>query len=296
VIELSPEVAAAVEAGRAVVALETTLVAHGFPQGEGLEVALSAEARVRDAGAVPATVGVIDGVVRAGLSAEELERFADAGESARKAGPRDLAVCVADGSLGATTVGGTLVVCEVAGIRFLGTGGIGGVHRGFAERPDVSADLGELARAPVLVAASGVKSLLDVPATLELLETLGVPVLGWQTETLPLFYAAEGGPRLPASVATASEAAAVARAHWSLRRAGLLLAQAPAESLDVEPLIEAALAAASGQEITGQAVTPFVLAHIHRETGGESVRINKHLIADNAGLAAEVAVAYSQRD
>jgi pseudouridine-5'-phosphate glycosidase len=296
VIELSAEVAAAVEAGRAVVALETTLVAHGFPQGEGLEVALSAEARVRDAGAVPATVGVIDGVVRAGLSAEELERFADAGESARKAGPRDLAVCVADGSLGATTVGGTLVMCEVAGIRFLGTGGIGGVHRGFAERPDVSADLGELARAPVLVAASGVKSLLDVPATLELLETLGVPVLGWQTETLPLFYAAEGGPPLPASVATASEAAAVARAHWSLRRAGLLLAQAPAESLDVEPLIEAALAAASGQEITGQAVTPFVLAHIHRETGGESVRINKHLIADNAGLAAEVAVAYSQRD
>jgi pseudouridine-5'-phosphate glycosidase len=295
VIELSAEVAAAVEAGRAVVALETTLVAHGFPQGEGLEVALSAEARVRDAGAVPATVGVIDGVVRAGLSAEELERFADAGESARKAGPRDLAVCVADGSLGATTVGGTLVMCEVAGIRFLGTGGIGGVHRGFAERPDVSADLGALARAPVLVAASGVKSLLDVPATLELLETLGVPVLGWQTETLPLFYAAEGGPRLPASVATASEAAAVARAHWSLRRAGLLLAQAPAESLDVEPLIEAALAAASGQEITGQAVTPFVLAHIHRETGGESVRINKQLIADNAGLAAEVAVAYSQR-
>jgi pseudouridine-5'-phosphate glycosidase len=296
VIELSAEVAGAVEAGRAVVALETTLVAHGFPQGEGLGVALSAEARVRDAGAVPATVGVIDGVVRAGLSAEELERFADAGESARKAGPRDLAVCVADGSLGATTVGGTLVMCEVAGIRFLGTGGIGGVHRGFAERPDVSADLGALARAPVLVAASGVKSLLDVPATLELLETLGVPVLGWQTETLPLFYAAEGGPRLPASVATASQAAAVARAHWSLRRAGLLLAQAPAESLDVEPLIEAALAAASGQEITGQAVTPFVLAHIHRETGGESVRINKQLIADNAGLAAEVAVAYSQRD
>jgi pseudouridine-5'-phosphate glycosidase len=296
VIELSQEVAAAVEAGQAIVALETTLVAHGFPEGEGLEVALSAEARVRDAGAVPATVGVIDGVVRAGLTADELQRFADAGESARKAGPRDLAVCVAEGGLGATTVGGTLVVCEVAGIHFLGTGGIGGVHRGFAERLDVSADLGELARAPVLVAASGVKSLLDVSATLELLESLGVPVLGWQTETLPLFYAAEGGPRLPASAATAGEAAAVARAHWSLRRGGLLLAQAPAESLDVEPLIESALATASAREITGQAVTPFVLAYIHRETGGESVRINKQLIADNAGLAAEVAVAYSQRD
>jgi pseudouridine-5'-phosphate glycosidase len=147
----------------------------------------------------------------------------------------------------------------------------------------------------VLVAASGVKSLLDVPATLELLETLGVPVLGWQTETLPLFYAAEGDPRLSASADTAAEAAAIARAHWSLHRAGLLLAQAPAESLDVEPLIESALAAASAQQITGQAVTPFVLAHIHRETGGESVRINKQLIADNAGLAAEVAVAYSQQ-
>ena len=294
-IELSQEVAAAVGARAPLVALETTLVSHGFPPGEGLEVALAAEARVRDAGAVPATIGVIDGVVRAGLSAQELERFADAGESARKAGPRDLAVCVAEGGLGATTVGGTLVACEAAGIRFLGTGGIGGVHRGFAERLDVSADLGELARAPVLVAGSGVKSLLDVPATRELLETLGVPVLGWQTETLPLFYAAEGGPLLPASVGAAAEAAAIARAHWSLGGGGLLLAQPPAESLDVEPLIESALEAASAQEITGQAVTPFVLAHIHRETGGESVRINKQLIADNAGLAAEVAVAYSQR-
>jgi len=296
VIELSREVAAAVEAGGPVVALETTLVAHGFPAGEGLGVALSAEARVRDAGAVPATIGVIDGVVRAGLSAQELERFADAGESARKAGPRDLAVCVAEGSLGATTVGGTLVACEAAGIRFLGTGGIGGVHRGFAERLDVSADLGQLSRAPVLVAASGVKSLLDVPATLELLETLGVPVLGWQTETLPLFYAAEGGPRVPASVDTAAEAAAIAGAHWSLGGGGLLVAQPPAESLEVEPLIESALEAASAQKIAGQAVTPFVLAQIHRETGGESVRINKQLIADNAGLAAEIAVAYSRRD
>jgi len=295
VIELSEEVAAAVEAGRPVVALETTLVAHGFPAGEGLEVALSAEARVRDAGAVPATVGVIDGLVRAGLSAEELERFADAGETARKAGPRDLAVCVAERGLGATTVGGTLAVCGVAGIRFLGTGGIGGVHRRFAERPDVSADLGELARAAVLVVASGVKSLLDVPATIEVLETLGVPVLGWRTATLPLFYAAEGGPPVSASAATASEAAEVAKAHWGLGRAGLLLAQPPAESLEVEPLIEAALGAASAQEIAGQAVTPFVLAYIHRETGGESIRINKQLIADNAGLAAEVAVAYSQQ-
>jgi pseudouridine-5'-phosphate glycosidase len=293
VIELAPEVRAAVEGGRAVVALETTLVAHGFPAGEGLGVALTAEQRVREAGAVPATVGVLDGVVRVGLSANELERFADAGGAARKAGPRDLAVCIAEGILGATTVGGTLAACSLAGIRFLGTGGIGGVHRGFAELPDVSGDLGELARAPVLVVSSGVKSLLDVAATLEALETLGVPVLGWQTGTLPLFYTAEGGPPVPATVSMVSEAAAVARAHWSLGRGGLLLARPPAESLDVEPLIEVALAEARLRHVAGQDLTPFVLAHIHRETAGESIRINKQLIADNAALAAEVAVAYS---
>jgi len=293
VIQVAPEVREALDSGRAVVALETTLVAHGFPAGEGLDVALEAERRVRGAGAVPATVGVLDGRVRVGLDRGELERFAAAGDSARKAGPRDLAVCVATGVLGATTVGGTLAVCPAADIHFVGTGGIGGVHRGFAERPDVSADLGELARASVLVVSSGVKSLLDVTATLEVLETLGVPMLGWQVETLPLFYTAEGGPPAPATVATASEAAGIARAHWSLGRAGLVLARPPAESLDIEPLIEAALAEARVKQVTGQAVTPFVLAEIHRQSGGESVRINKRLIADNAALAAEVAVAYT---
>jgi len=295
VIRLAPEVGDALDAGRAVVALETTLVAHGFPAGEGLGVALDAERRVREAGAVPATVGVLDGRVQVGLTAEELERFAAAGESARKAGPRDLAVCIAEGVLGATTVGGTLAACSAARVSFLGTGGIGGVHRGFAERPDVSADLGELARASVLVVSSGVKSLLDVTATLEILEALGVPVIGWQTEALPLFYTAEGGPSAPATVATADEAAAIARAHWSLGRAGLLLARPPAESLDVEAVIETALAEARTRQVTGQQVTPFVLAEIHRQTAGESVRINKQLIADNAALAAEVAVAYAAR-
>jgi pseudouridylate synthase len=291
---IAPEVQQALHEGRAVVALETTLVAHGFPPGVGVEVGLGAEASVRSGGAVPATVGVLDGSVVVGLDAAELERFGEAGSSARKAGPGDLATCAASGELGATTVGGTLAAARLAGIRFMGTGGIGGVHRGFAERPDVSADLGELARASVLVVSSGVKSLLDVTATLEVLETLGVPVLGWQVETLPLFYTAEGGPPAPATVATASEAAAIARAHWSLGRAGLVLARPPAENLDVEPLIEAALAEARARQVTGQAVTPFVLAEIHRESGGESVRINKRLIADNAALAAEVAVAYTK--
>jgi pseudouridine-5'-phosphate glycosidase len=291
-IELAPEVDQAHREKRPLVALETTLVAHGFPDAEGLEVALEAERRVRAAAAVPATVGVVDGRIRVGLSPSELERFAVAGSASRKVGPRDLAASIARGALGATTVGGTLAVCAVAGIHFMGTGGIGGVHRGFAERPDVSADLGELARTQVLVVSSGIKSLLDVGATLEILESLGVPVLGWRTATVPLFYAAGGGPPTPETVETVAEAAAIARSHWSLGRAGLLLAKPPSESLDVEPLIETALAEADARAVTGQDVTPFVLAHIHRETGGASIRVNKQLIADNAALAAETAVAF----
>ena len=198
------------------------------------------------------------------------------------------------GAVGATTVGGTLAVCRAAGIRFLGTGGLGGVHRGWARRPDVSADLGELARTPVLVVSSGVKSLLDVPATAELLETLGVPVLGWRTDTLPLFYAARGGPAVSARVDEADEAAAVARGHWGLGGGGLALAQPPAESLDdVAPLIEQALAAAAVRGVSGGEITPFVLSYLHRESGGRTQEANRQLVADNAGLAAEVAVAFA---
>jgi pseudouridylate synthase len=296
VIELGAEVAEAQQDGTAIVALETTLVAHGFPSGEGLDVALEAERRVREAGAVPATIGIVDGAIRVGLSDGELERFASAGEEARKVGPRDLAAVFVEQGLGATTVGGTLTVCERAGIRFMGTGGIGGVHRGYAQRPDVSADLGELARVPVLVVASGVKSLLDVPATVEVLETLGVPLLGWRTATLPLFYAATGGPPVPFTVETPSEAAQIAAAHWELGRGGLLLAQSPAESLEVQAVVEAALERAAAEQVRGQDVTPFVLAFVHRETDGESVRVNKRLIVDNAALAADVAVAAAAQD
>jgi pseudouridylate synthase len=295
VIEVARDVAEALAAGRAVVALETTLVAHGFPAGEGLDVALDAERSVRASGAVPATVGVLGGVIRVGLSAGELERFADAGEEARKTGPRDLAASATYRAVGATTVGGTLAVCTAVGIQFMGTGGIGGVHRGFAERPDVSADLGELARSPTLVVSSGVKSLLDVEATLEVLETLGVPVLGWRTDELPLFYAARGGPPVSARVEDAAGAAAVARAHWQLGGAGLLLARPPDESLDdAELLIEAALAEARERGVSGQAVTPFVLGRLHERSGGRTLRANRELVVANARLAAEVAVAYSR--
>jgi pseudouridylate synthase len=284
VIVVSDEVRAA----KAVVALETTLVAHGFPAGEGVAVGLESERRVREAGAVPATIGVLDGRIRVGLTAEELERF-DAG--ARKVGARDLAACAVQGAVGATTVGGTLAVCRAAGIRFMGTGGLGGVHRGFPHPPDVSADLAELARTQVLVVSAGAKSLLDVSATAEVLETLSVPVLGFRTGELPLFYAARGGPPVPARVESADEAARVARAHWELGGHGLLLARPPDDSLDdVEPLIEQALGEAERTHVTGQDVTPFVLAYLHEHSGGRTLKANRELVAANAALAAEVAV------
>ena len=273
-------------------ALETTLVAHGFPAGEGVAVALESERRVRAAGAVPATVGVLDREIVVGLTEAELVRF---DERARKVGPRDLAACVTQRAVGATTVGGTLAVCRAARIQFVGTGGIGGVHRGWQERPDVSADVGELARARVLVVAAGAKSLLDVPATTELLETLGVPVLGFRTDELPLFYSARGGPPTSARVESATEAAEVARAHWELGGAGVVVGRPPDESLDdVEPLIEQALHAARAAGAHGQRVTPFVLSYLHRESGGRTLAANKELVAANAQLAAEIAVAFRE--
>jgi pseudouridine-5'-phosphate glycosidase len=289
-LSVSPEVAAALAEGGPVVALETTLVAHGFPAPDGVAVGRASEEAIRAAGAVPATVGVLDGRIRVGLAAEELARFT---ASARKAGPRDLAACAVQGAVGATTVGGTLAVAAAAGIRFLATGGIGGVHRGFPAPPDVSADLGALARSPVLVVSSGAKSLLDVPATLELLETLGVPVLGYRTDTLPLFYSAAGGPPVPVRVEGAAEAARIARAHWRLGGAGVLLASPPPESVEVEGLIADALAEAEREGVAGQALTPFVLARLHERSGGRTREVNRALIVANARLAAEVAVAYA---
>jgi pseudouridine-5'-phosphate glycosidase len=289
VIVVAPEVREA----KAVVALETTLIAHGFPRGEGVAVGLESEARIRQTGAVPATIGVLDGRIRVGLSHEELERF---DVNARKAGPRDLAACVAQKAVGATTVGGTLLVCRAAGIHVMGTGGLGGVHRGFPQPPDVSADLGELARTRALVVSAGIKSLLDVPATMEVLETLAVPVLGYRTDDLPLFYAAHGGPPVPARVESAVEAAEVASAHWELGGGGLLLARPPDTSLDdVDPLLEEALAAAARRNVTGQSVTPFVLAFLHERSEGRTLAANRELIVSNAGLAAEVALALSDR-
>jgi pseudouridine-5'-phosphate glycosidase len=294
-VRIAPEVEHVLHEGGPVVALETTLIAHGFPPGVGVEVGHASEAAVRAEGAVPATVGVIDGALAVGLDAGQIERFGEAGADARKAGPRDLAACAAQGVLGATTVGGTLRACALAGIRFLGTGGIGGVHRGFAERPDVSPDLAELARTQTLVVGSGAKSLLDVPATAEVLETLGVPVLGYRTDELPLFYTATGGPPVSARVDEPEEAAEVAQAHWQLGGAGLLLGNAPENGVDVEPLLEQALRTAAAENISGQAVTPFVLGFLHERSEGRTLEVNRELVVANAALAARVARAFSSQ-
>ena len=289
-IRVSDEVAAALGEERPVVALETTLVAHGFPAPTGIEVGLASEAAVRAFGAVPATIGILDGCIVVGLTAPELERFTP---DARKLGPRDLAVCAVQGTVGATTVGGTLVAAASVGIRFMGTGGLGGVHRGFPTPPDVSADLGACARIPAVIASSGVKSLLDVPATMELLETLGVPVLGYRVDTLPLFYAAEGGPPVSGRVEDAAEVARIADAHWRLGGNAILVGRPPDESLDVGGLIEEVVAEAAERDIVGQAVTPYVLSALHERSAGETRRVNRDLIVANAGLAAEIAAAFA---
>jgi pseudouridine-5'-phosphate glycosidase len=294
---MTDEVRDAMDRGLPVVALETTLVSHGFPGGDGVQVALASEARVREAGAVPATIGVVDGALRVGLTESDLKRFAGAGVAARKVGARDLAACLIQGALGATTVGGTLAACRLAGIRFMATGGTGGVHRGFATVPDVSADLPQIARTQALVVSSGVKSILDVAATAELLETLGVPVLGWRTRTLPMFYSAQGGPPVSAVVTAAAEAARLTAAHWLLNgTAGVLLTRPPDPSLEIEAILSEAVDRVRQLGIRGQAVTPAVLDLVHELSGGRSIEVNRQLIADNAGLAAEVAVAYAGQD
>src|SRR6188508_2654649 len=251
-IHVSDEVQTALEEERAVVALETTLVAHGFPAPDGVETGLASEASVRAAGAIPATIGVLDGQIRIGLERADLERFTP---DARKLGPRDLAVCAVQGAVGATTVGGTLTAAAAIGIRFMGTGGLGGVHRGFPTPPDVSADLAAAARIPAVIASSGVKSLLDVPATAEVLETLGIPVLGYRVDTLPLFYDAAGGPPVSARADDPAEIARIAEAHWELGGNTLLVGRPPDESLDVAALTEEILAEANERGIGGQDLT-----------------------------------------
>lgn len=288
---IEPEVEATLKARRAVVALESTLVAHGLPWPQNFEVAQELEAVVRKAGAVPATIAVIDGKVKVGLSTAELEAMAKDGTRYAKAGSTDLAVHVARGGSAATTVSATAVLAARAGIRVFATGGIGGVHRG--ESGDVSHDLIALARTPIAVVSAGAKAILDLAKTLETLETFGVLVLGYKTRHLPAFYAESSGLTLEHSAETIDELAAIARAHWEvLGGAGILVCNPiPKEAaLDLEGPIADALADASTKGISGKSLTPYLLARLATETAGASVKANRALARNNAEVAATLAV------
>jgi pseudouridine-5'-phosphate glycosidase len=302
---VSDEVRSALAAGRPVVALETSVVAHGLPAPENLEAARRQAAAVRGAGAVPAAVAVLDGAVVVGVSEGELARLADPAVRPAKAQARDLAPLLAAGRAAGTTVSATAWVAARAGIRVFATGGIGGVHRvapGEAPAPaaDVSADLGELARTPVCVVSAGPKAILDLAATAEALETLGVPALGWRTSEMPAFYSDASGVALEHRVEDGAGAAAVLRLHWEAlgRREGVLVLVPPPEAVPrevVEAAIAAALEDARARAVRGKAVTPFLLEAVARATQGRARRANLALLELNAAVAGEIAAALAAR-
>jgi len=293
-VHLSETVRAALARGAPVLALESTIVAHGLPWPDNLDVGRALEAAARDAGAVPATIAVFDGVARIGLSDAQLERLArDAGRFA-KAGAADLAVVIARGASAATTVSATCVLAAHAGIRVFATGGIGGVHRG--EALDVSSDLATLARTPIAVVSAGAKSILDLARTLEVLETLGVLVLGYGTDEFPAFYTRESGLRLEHRCETPDAVARVLAARWALGQGGVLIANPiPAEAAlpaaMIERAIETAVASAAQRGIGGKALTPFLLAELAAATAGASVRANRALALNNVRVGAALAQA-----
>lgn len=299
-LDVDPAVAAAVRKAAAVVALESSVIAAGLPHPHNLEAALRCEEAVRAEGALPATVGIVDGRIRVGMSQVEIEAFAEGGETIEKASRRDLPYLLAAGKSGATTVAGTLLCAGLAGLRFLATGGIGGVHRGWQETLDVSADLEELPRSDMAVVCAGAKAILDLPATLEYLETRGVPVVGFGTGEFPAFYTRESGLALNQRVNTAEEAARLLRAKWRLGLSGALVIAQPIptpfalDRAELERHIEAALADAKAQNIGGKDVTPFLLARIAQSTGGKSLKANLALLENNARLAGRIARAHAR--
>jgi pseudouridine-5'-phosphate glycosidase len=292
-VRVDPEVQAALDAGRPVVALESTIIAHGLPRPDNLRVAREIEAAVRAGGAVPATIALLAGEVRVGLDDAALSALALT-DGVVKCGVRDLAPALARGVAGATTVAATSHIAERAGIRLFATGGLGGVHRGYADTFDESADLGTLARVGVCVVCAGVKSILDLPATLERLETLNVTVLGYGTDTFPAFYLNDSGLPVPWRVDTPEEVAAVLRAQMA---PGAVIVANPLpvdEQVDPElhdRVLRDGLAAAAEAGVAGRDVTPFLLERFHTQTGGESLRANVRLVLRNAELAARIAAA-----
>ena len=294
-LDISPEVKAALDEGRPVVALESTIISHGMPYPKNVETALLVEQTIRDNGAVPATIAVIGGRLKAGLSHEEIEYLGKIGRGVAKASRRDLPALVARGADGATTVTTTMIIAHMAGINVFATGGIGGVHRGAEVTMDISADLEELAQTPVMVVCAGAKSILDLGLTLEYLETKGVPVIGYGTDELPAFYTRKSGFGVDYRVDSPEELAAMFRAQRELNYKGGMLVTNPipeqyAMDKDViDKAIEQALAEAKEQHVHGKETTPFLLARVVELTGGDSLESNIKLVLNNATVAAKTA-------
>ena len=297
-ITLAEEVQEALHEQRPVVALESTVIAHGLPYPSNIETAQAMEQAIRMEGAIPATIGIHDGTIKIGLTLEEITHLGTA-PHIQKVSRRDLAVTLATKRWGATTVAGTILCADMAGIRFFATGGIGGVHRGAETSMDISADLTELGRTPVLVVCSGAKSILDLDLTLEYLETQGIPVIGWQTSEFPAFYVRSSGRPLQHSTDSVATLAAIAQAQWACLLHGLIVACPIPEPYQMAPgpleeATEKALQLARERGIRGSAITPFLLDHVANVTGGESVVANKALLINNATWAARFSCAYYQ--
>ena len=296
-LDISPEVSAALAQGKPVVALESTIISHGMPYPKNVETALRVEQTIRDNGAVPATIAVIGGRLKAGLSREEIEHLGKAGRAVAKASRRDLPALVARGADGATTVTTTMIIARMAGISIFATGGIGGVHRGAETTMDISADLEELAQTPVMVVCAGAKSILDLGLTLEYLETKGVPVIGYGTDELPAFYTRQSGLKVDYRADSPEELAAMFRAQRALEfRGGMLVTNPIPEQYAmpkavIDAAIEQALKECAEQGVHGKETTPFLLARVVELTGGESLESNIRLVLNNAALEAKTAAA-----
>ena len=297
-LDVNPEVAAALAAGKPVVALESTIISHGMPYPQNVQTALNVERIIRENGAVPATIAIIGGRLKAGLTAEEIEYFGKKGQAIAKASRRDLAVLCARGQDGATTVTTTMIIAHMAGIKIFATGGIGGVHRGAEITMDISADLEELGQTPVMVVCAGAKSILDLGLTLEYLETKGVPVIGYGTEELPAFYTRQSGFGVDYRVDSPEELAAAFKAGQDMGLKGGMLVTNPIPEEYAMPLdtinaaIDQAIAECKDKGIHGKATTPFLLARVAELTGGNSLDSNIQLVYNNAKVAAQTAAAY----
>jgi len=294
-LDIATEVSAALAANKPVVALESTIISHGMPYPRNVETAMAVEAALRDGGAIPATIAVLDGKLKVGLSPDEIQSLGQLGLDAIKCSRRDLPFVVARRMNGATTVAATMIIAAMAGIRVFATGGIGGVHRGVEETMDVSADLEELANTNVAVVCAGVKSILDIGRTLEYLETKGVPVIGYQTDNLPAFYSRDSGFPVDYRVDTAEEIAAAIKAKWAMKLNGGLLIGVPLPEEhampkeEIDRVILDAIAEMQQQGISGKEITPYLLGSIVERTGGKSLDTNIQLILNNARVAAEIA-------